>query len=89
MIEGIPAPTPTLQEVTPPLRLGEETRALVGWVRFDDGLAVELTTLRWRRGAVELYADAAVAAGADLGELLSRLAEQHDTAYAANPLPAR
>ena len=89
MIEAIPVPTPTLGEITPPLRLGEETRALTGRVRFDDGLEVEVTTLRWRRGSVELYADVAAAAGADLGELLVRLAQQHDAVYAANPLPAR
>lgn len=82
---SVPAP-PVLGELSPPVKVGEQSRALRGSFQVD-GLPVEITTVRWRRGAVELYSSALVAAGQDPTELLRRVVTQLDAAYVANPLP--
>lgn len=81
---------PTRQAVadtTSVLSRGEQTRALTGWVTLDDGTEIELTTVRWRRGAVELYANVAGAVGEDVGDLLRAGVERLDGAYSSRPLP--
>ena len=81
------SPFPALTEVASPVALGEQTRAFTGRVRFGDGVEVDVMTLRWRRGAVELFADAMVAVDADPVPALVQIAEQLDAAYQADPLP--
>ena len=82
------SPTATgFQEIAPPIDLGEQTRAIRASHTFPDGVEIDVYSVHWRRGAVELAAGLAVAAGSDPGELWS-LARRHDAAYAANPLLA-
>lgn len=82
---AVPAP-PSLNELGSPLAAGEQARTLRGSMQVGDQ-AVEITTVRWRRGAVELYSSALVAAGQDPTELLRTVVAQLDGAYVANPLP--
>ena len=76
-----------LREIPPTGAPGEQARALSGHVKLDDGIEVEVLGLRWRRGAVELFAMTAVAPGVDAAALLRRVIELHDWAYVARPLP--
>lgn len=83
---ALPEP-PAVTDFSPSIDVGEEARAVGARVVFEDDVTVDLLSLRWRRGAVELFADVAVAAGTDGRALLERAVELHDAAYAEAPLP--
>ena len=76
-----------MTDTTSAMILGEQTRTLTGRVMHDDGTEVQVTSVRWRRGAVELFADVAVMAGTDPGDLIQKAVEQLDAAYTSRPLP--
>ncbi len=75
-----------LTESTPMPTLAEQTRGFAARVTLLDGVVVELRSLRWRRGAVELSATVVSEFGADVDELLHRAADRQDAAYVARPL---
>ena len=80
------SPTATgYREIAPLLTLGDQTRAVMSSYTFPDGVEIDVYSVRWRRGAVELSAGLAVAAGSDPTQLWT-LARRHDAAYTANPL---
>jgi hypothetical protein len=76
-----------MADTTSAMSMGDQTRTLTGRVMLDDGTEVQVTSVRWRRGAVELFADVAVVAGTDPGDLIQKAVDQLDAAYTSRPLP--
>jgi hypothetical protein len=74
-------------DATPTLSLGEQTRTMTARIKLDDGPSIDVTSVRWRRGAVELYANVAVVAGKDASALVRQVVEGLDAAYTKQPLP--
>ena len=77
--------TPAFQEIAAPVSLGEQTRAVRASYRFPDGVDVDIYSVRWRRGEVELSAGLAVAVASD-PSMLWELARMHDATYTVNSL---
>jgi hypothetical protein len=78
-----------MSDTTSATSLGEQTRTLTGHVMVDDGTHILVTSIRWRRGAVELFADVAVVDGTDPGDLIQTATSQLDAVYTSRPLPGR
>ena len=77
---------PSVSEIPSPIAVGEQTRAFrTSWAVGDQ--PIETTSVRWRRGAVELWVDVSVAAGQDAAALVSDAVGKLDAAYTAAPLP--
>jgi hypothetical protein len=76
-----------MNDTTSAMSLGDQTRTMTGQVLLDDGTEILVTSVRWRRGAVELFADVAVVAGTDPGDLIQKAVEQLDAAFTSRPLP--
>lgn len=66
--------------------IGDQPRTLTSTVTIDDDTKIELTSVRWRRGAVEFYANVAVPAGTDSSALVQQAVEKLDGAYTSRPL---
>lgn len=77
---------PIVAEVPLPT-VGEQSRAFKATWSLGER-PIDTATLRWRRGAVELWVDVSVASGQDVGPLMADAAAKLDGAYAAAPLPA-
>jgi hypothetical protein len=80
---------PTRQIVTDEMStttIGDQTRMMTSHITLDDGTEVDFTTLRWRRGAVELFADVVNLAGTDNSALINKAVESLDAAYTSQPV---
>ena len=54
-----------------------------------EDVPVDLLSIRWQRGNVELYVDMLVKSGGDAAALAQPIADQLDATYTSRPLPAR
>ena len=80
---------PTRQPVadaTSAMSLGDQTRTMTGKAILDDGSQVSLTSVRWRRGAIELCVDVVAPAGTDSSALVQQAVQALDAAYTAKPI---
>jgi hypothetical protein len=75
-----------LADATSTMNLGDQTRTMTGKATLDDGTQVDLTSVRWRRGAVELYVDVASAVGTDSSTLVRQTVQALDAAYTSKPM---
>jgi hypothetical protein len=85
LAEEVSAEVANLTEVPPPVTLSERTRAFRTTQHLASGLDVQILSVRWLRGPVELAA-VIVGADQDLPEHLVQLAQEHDARYAAAPI---
>lgn len=74
-------------EEIPPFLTLDTTSRLLKHTFENDGEPFDVVTMRWRRGAVGLFASVIVDAGADYKPLLRQAVEQLDATYVGNPLP--
>ena len=71
-------------DVTSFITVGDQTRTMTSRITLDDGSVADFTSVRWRRGAVELFADV-VNAGTENGALIRKAVESLDDAYTSQP----
>jgi len=81
---------PAMQQVTDPVSprpaLPFEMRYLEGHTTLKDGSNLDLLTVRWHLGGVELFVDTAVPAGTDSRVLVNKGIRELGMAYKAHPI---
>ena len=91
LIEETPLPDPrelTMNDVQSVGMMGEQSRVLrTGFTTSDSGVNISVLTVRWRRGAVELFVNAAAGPGTNPDDVVRPLVEQLDATYSVRPLP--
>jgi hypothetical protein len=73
-------------DTTSAMTVGDQTRTMTGRANLDDDTELQITTVRWRRGAVELFANVVVPAGTDSAPLVSKAVQSLDAALTSMPM---